>query len=86
MKIKHLLAALLLVSSFATQATAHMRTNKNSHRAHVRTYSSHSDIPLARSGFFNSYAGSPNGPTSVSAGGVMWNGRSASELGGQPPY
>ena len=56
MKITYLLAALLLVSSFATQATAHMRTNKSSHRAHVRTYSSHSGIPLARSGFFNSYA------------------------------
>jgi hypothetical protein len=83
MKITHLLAALLLVSSFATQATAHIRTNKSSHRAHV---SLHRGIPLARSGPFNSYDSSPNGPTSASAGGVMWNGRSVSELGGQPPY
>jgi hypothetical protein len=86
MKITHLLAALLLVSSFATQATAHIRTNKSSHRARVRTYSLHRGIPLTRLGFVNSYDSSPNGPTSVSAGGVMWNGRSASELGGQPPY
>jgi hypothetical protein len=82
MKITYLLAALLLVSSFATQATAHMRISKSSHRAHVRTYSLHRGIPLARSGFFNSYDSSPNGPTSVSSGGVMWNGRSASEFGG----
>jgi hypothetical protein len=82
MKITELLAALLLVSSFATQATAHMRTNKNGHRAHVRTYSLHRGIPPARSGFVNSHDSSPNGPTSVSAGGVLWNGRSASEFGG----
>jgi hypothetical protein len=79
MKITYLLAALLLVSSFATQATAHMRTSKSSHRAHVRTYSLHWGIPLAS---FNSYDSSPSGPTSVSSGGVMWNGRSASEFGG----
>jgi hypothetical protein len=32
MKIKHLLAALLLVSACATQATAHTRTNEIRHR------------------------------------------------------
>jgi hypothetical protein len=82
MKITYLLAALLLVSSFATQATAHMRISQSSHRARVRTYRFHRGIPLARSGFFNSYDSGPNGPTSVSSGGVMWNGRSASEFGG----
>ena len=35
MKIAYLLAALLLVPSFATQATAHARTNERSNRAHV---------------------------------------------------
>jgi hypothetical protein len=80
MKITYLLTALLLVSSFATQATAHMRTSKSSHRARVGTYSLHR--PLAKSGIRNSYDSSPNGPTSVSSGGVMWNGRSASEFGG----
>jgi hypothetical protein len=59
MKITYLLAALLLVSSFATQATAHMRTSKSNHCAHVRTYSLHRGIPLARSGFFNSYVRDP---------------------------
>jgi hypothetical protein len=37
MKITYLLVALLLVSSFATQATAHVRTNGSSNRAHVGT-------------------------------------------------
>jgi hypothetical protein len=71
MKIKHLLAALLLVSSFATQATAHTRTDK------IR----HWDIP--RSAFLDSHDDGPNSPTNPGAGGMtMWNGRSASEYGG----
>jgi hypothetical protein len=37
MKITYFLAALLLVPSFATQATAHVRTNRSSYRAHVGT-------------------------------------------------
>jgi hypothetical protein len=39
MKITHLLATLLLVSAFATQASAHTRAYKNSHHAYVRTHS-----------------------------------------------
>ena len=35
MKTTYLLAALLLVPSFATQATAHVRSNERSNRAHV---------------------------------------------------
>lgn len=35
MKITYILAALLLVPCLATQATAHVRTNKSSNRAHV---------------------------------------------------
>jgi hypothetical protein len=37
MKIAYLLAALLLVPSFATRATTPVRTNKSSNRAHVGT-------------------------------------------------
>jgi hypothetical protein len=37
MKITYLPAALLLAPSFATQATAHVRTNEGSHRAHLGT-------------------------------------------------
>jgi hypothetical protein len=85
MKITSLLAALLLVSSFATQASAHMRTHKISHHAHFRTYSLYRGMPLARSRFYNSYASGPNDPGSVAAGGEMWNGRSASEFGGGAP-
>lgn len=86
MKITYLLAAALLVSSFATQATAHIRTNRGSHRVHIRTSSLHRRVPQTKSGFLNSYDSSPNGPTSVSAGGMMWNGRSASEYGGDAIY
>lgn len=86
MKITYLLTALLLVSSFANQATAHIRTNRSSHRVHIRTSSLHRGVPLAKSGFLNSYDSSRSGATSVSAGGTMWNGRSASEYGGDFIY
>ena len=69
MKIKHLIAALLLVSSFATQASAHARTNEIRHR-------------VPGSFFLNSHDDGPNAPTNPGAGGTMWNGRSASEYGG----
>jgi hypothetical protein len=85
MKITRLLAALLLASSFATQATAHTRIHKHHHRLHVRTYGLYMGVPMARSTFVNSYDDSANGPNSVSAGGTMWNGRSASEYGGGAP-
>ena len=39
MKITCVLAAPLLMPSLATQATAHVRTNKSSNRAHVDTRS-----------------------------------------------
>ena len=44
MKITYILAALLLVPSFATQATAQVRTN--SHRAHVGIRPPMSSRPL----------------------------------------
>jgi hypothetical protein len=37
MKITYLLAALMLVPSFAAQATTHVQTNKSSNRAHLGT-------------------------------------------------
>jgi hypothetical protein len=37
MKITYLLAALLLVPSFAAQATTHVQTNRSSNRAHLDT-------------------------------------------------
>jgi hypothetical protein len=83
MRITHLLAALLLASSFATQATAHTRTHKHHHPLHVRNL--YMSVPMARSAFVSSYDSSANGPNGVSAGGTMWNGRSASEYGGGAP-
>jgi hypothetical protein len=44
MKITYILAALLLVPSFATQATAHVRTNSD--RAHVGIQPPMSSRPL----------------------------------------
>ena len=69
MNIKHLLVALLLASSFATQASAHVRTNEIHHR-------------VPGSFFVNSPDDGPNSPSNPGAGGTMWNGRSASEYGG----
>jgi hypothetical protein len=56
MKITHLVATLLLVSTFATQASAHMRADKTSHHVVVRTHSLGRGMPLARSRSYNSYA------------------------------
>jgi hypothetical protein len=69
MKIKHFLMALLLMSSYATQATAHVRTDEIRHRA-------------PGSFFLHSHDDGPNSPTNPGAGGTTWNGRSASEYGG----
>ena len=85
MKITSLLAALLLVSSFATQASAHMRSHKTIHHAHFRTSSLYMGSPVVRSRSYNSYASGPNNVGGGSGGGEMWNGRSASEFGGGAP-
>jgi hypothetical protein len=84
MKITHLLAALVLVSSVATQASAHERVHKISHHAQLNR-----SVAQDRTGFLNSYNSfsglrdeGPNSPNGVAAGGTMWNGRSASEFGG----
>jgi hypothetical protein len=48
------------------------------HKPAIRTY----DLPRVRSGFVQPNYGNPGGPAGVSAGGYLWNGRSASEAGG----
>ena len=67
--------AFALSSTFALAKTAR-------HKPSVRTYDLHRGIPLGRSGFLQPDYGNPDGSTGVSAGGYMWNGRSASEWGG----
>ena len=70
-----LASAFALFSTFALASTVH-------HKPKVRTYDLHRGMPLGRSGFPHPNYGNPGGPTGVSAGGYMWNGRSASEWGG----
>ena len=67
-----LASAFTLFSTFALASTVHRRTT-------VKTHESHEGVPLVRSP--SSY-GNPDGATNVSAGGYLWNGRSASERGG----
>jgi len=75
------LTTIALASAFALSNTFAL-ANTVRHEPSVRTYHLHKGIPLVRSGFSHPNCGNPNGPTSVSAGGLMWNGRSASEWGG----
>jgi hypothetical protein len=76
-----LIALASAASAFALSSTfAPAKTVR--HKPSVRTYDLHRGIPLGRSGFLHPNYGSPDGATSVSAGGLMWNGRSASEWGG----
>jgi hypothetical protein len=67
-------AAFSLSSTFALAKTVR-------HKPSVRTYDLHRGIPPGRSGFLHPDYGNPDGATSVSADGMMWNGRSASEWG-----
>ena len=70
-----LATAFALSSTFALASTVH-------HKPKVRTYDLHRGIPLLRSRVLHLNYGNPDGPNAVSAGGYMWNGRSASEWGG----
>jgi hypothetical protein len=70
-----LASAFALLSTFALAGTVR-------HKPNVRTYDWHRGMPLVRSRPFYPNDGNPYGPASVSAGGYMWNGRSASEWGG----
>ena len=73
-----LASAFALSSTFATFALS----NTVRHKPSVRIYDLHRGIPQVRSSFLHPNYGNPDGPTSVSAGGYLSNGRSASEWGG----
>jgi len=67
------LTTIALASAFALSSTFALAKTVR-HRPSIRTYDLHRGIPLGY--------GNPDGATSVSAGGLMWTGRSASEWGG----
>jgi hypothetical protein len=75
------LTTIALASAFALSSTFALAKTVR-HKPSVRTYDLHGGIPLGGSGFLHPNYGNPDGTTSVSAGGLMWNGRSASEWGG----
>ena len=70
-----------LASAFTLSSTFAL-ADSGRHRPNVRAYELHRGIPLARSRSLHLNYGNPDGATGVSAGGYMWNGRSASEWGG----
>jgi hypothetical protein len=75
------LATIALASAFALSTTfAPAKTLR--HEPSVRTHRLLRTIPPRRSDFLHPDYGGPSSPTGVSAGGLQWNGRSASELGG----
>jgi hypothetical protein len=75
------LTTIALVAAFALSNTFALAKTVR-HKPSARTYASHRGIPPGGSGFLHPNYGNPDGATSVSAGGLMWNGRSASEWGG----
>jgi hypothetical protein len=70
-----LASAFALFSTFALANTVHRRTT-------IRTHVLPEGAAPIRSRPLHLNYGNPDGATSVSAGGYLWNGRSASELGG----
>jgi hypothetical protein len=72
-------ATIALASALALVGTAALAKTVR-HEPSVRTYDLHRG--MGRSGFLHPSYVNPDGATSVSAGGLMWNGRSASEWGG----
>jgi len=75
------LTTIALASAFALSSTFAL-ANTARHKPSIRTYDLHRGIPLVRSGSSHPNYGNSDGATSVSAGGLMWNGRSTSEWGG----
>jgi hypothetical protein len=76
--MKHIkLAAITLASAFALSSTFTFATTVH-RKPSIRTY----DLHKRKSGVPNPTYGNPDGPTTVSAGGYLSNGRSASEAGG----
>jgi hypothetical protein len=89
--MRSLLALGLLIALCASADAATSRfalstrfalANTVRHKPNIRTYDLDRSTPSARSRFSHRDYGNPDGPTGVSAGGYMWNGRSASEWGG----
>jgi hypothetical protein len=70
-----------LACVFALTTTSAL-ANSLRHRPGTRIHGLHRDVPQLRSGFLHPNDGNPGGTISVSAGGYLWNGRSASEFGG----
>jgi hypothetical protein len=75
------LTTIALAFAFALSSTFAL-ANTVRHKPKVRTYDLHRGIPLVGSRSLHLNYGNPDAPTGVSAGGYMWNGRSASEWGG----
>jgi len=75
------LTTIALALAFSLSSTFAL-ANTVRHKPNVRTYDLPRGTPLVRSRSLHPNYGNPNGPASVSAGGYMWNGRSASEWGG----
>jgi hypothetical protein len=75
------LTTIALASAFALSNTFVLAKTVR-HRPSIRTYDLHRGIPLVRSRPLHPNYGNPDGPPGMSAGGLMWNGRSASEWGG----
>jgi len=72
---------ILLAAAFALSTTLAL-ANTVRHKPSVRTYAVHRRIPQVRSRFLLPPHGDRGDSTGVSAGGYLWNGRSASEWGG----
>jgi hypothetical protein len=72
------LTTIALASAFALSSTFALAKTVR-HKPSVRTFDLHRGIPLGKSGFLHPNYGNPDGPTGVSAGGYLSNGRSASE-------
>ena len=69
-------------SSALAASTRFVPANTVRHKPNVRTRDMPRSIPRARSDFLHLNYDNPDGPSGVSAGGYLWNGRSASEQGG----
>jgi hypothetical protein len=78
---KSKLTTIALASAFALSSTFALAGTVR-HKLSVMTYDLHRDMPLVRSRVLNKSNRNPDGATSVSAGGYLSNGRSASEWGG----
>jgi hypothetical protein len=77
--MKYMKLAIVLAVAFALSSTFALAA-KVRHKPGVRTYDTHRAVPQFRSVQPN--YGNPASPAGVSAGGYLWNGRSASEFGG----